>query len=78
MNDCVGIRIAQNFNSIVVGAGGYENMSFLKNDCRSFVDKTRRLQLEEGDAMALLKYFQEKRAECNGFFLALIWMKRID
>ncbi|XP_052291908.1 protein FAR1-RELATED SEQUENCE 9-like [Citrus sinensis] len=50
-----GIRIAQNFNSIVVGAGGYENVSFLENDCRNFVDRTRRLQLEEGDAMALLK-----------------------
>ncbi|KAH9730149.1 protein FAR1-RELATED SEQUENCE [Citrus sinensis] len=63
MNDCAGIRIAQNFNSIVVGAGGYENVPFLEKDCRNFVDKTRRLQLEEGDAMALLKYFQEKRAE---------------
>ncbi|KAH9782212.1 protein FAR1-RELATED SEQUENCE [Citrus sinensis] len=56
-------RIAQNFNSIVVGAGGYENVSFLEKDCRNFVDKTRRLQLEEGDAMMLLKYFQKKQAE---------------
>ena len=30
MNDFVGIRIAQNFNSIIVGAGGYENVSFLE------------------------------------------------
>ncbi|KAH9681032.1 protein FAR1-RELATED SEQUENCE [Citrus sinensis] len=71
MNDCAGIRIAQNFNSIVVGAGGYENVSFLEKDCRNFVDKTRRLQLEEGDAMALLKYFQKKQAECNGFFFSI-------
>ncbi|KAH9762576.1 protein FAR1-RELATED SEQUENCE [Citrus sinensis] len=59
MNDCAGIRIAQNFNSIVVGASGYENVSFLEKDCRNFVDKTRRLQLEEGDVMTLLKYFQK-------------------
>ncbi|XP_024036864.1 protein FAR1-RELATED SEQUENCE 5-like [Citrus clementina] len=71
MNDCAGIRIAQNFNSIVVGAGGYENVPFLEKDCRNFVDKTRRLQLEEGDAMALLKYFQKKQAECNGFFFSI-------
>ncbi|KAH9770311.1 protein FAR1-RELATED SEQUENCE [Citrus sinensis] len=32
------------------------------------LDKTRRLQLEEGDAMALLKYSQKKQAKCNGFF----------
>ncbi|KAH9703433.1 protein FAR1-RELATED SEQUENCE [Citrus sinensis] len=71
MNDCAGIRIAQNFNSIIVGAGGYENVPFLEKDCRNFVDKTRRLQLEEGDAMALLKYFQKKQAECNGFFFSI-------
>ncbi|KAH9734196.1 protein FAR1-RELATED SEQUENCE [Citrus sinensis] len=71
MNNCAGIRIAQNFNSIVVGAGGYENVPFLEKDCRNFVDKTRRLQLEEGDAMALLKYFQKKQAECNGFFFSI-------
>ncbi|KAH9657389.1 protein FAR1-RELATED SEQUENCE [Citrus sinensis] len=63
MNDCAGVRIAQNFNSIVVGAGGYENVSFLEKDCKNFVDKTRRLQLEKGDAMTLLKYFQKKQAE---------------
>ncbi|XP_024041931.1 protein FAR1-RELATED SEQUENCE 5-like [Citrus clementina] len=62
MNDCVGIRIAQNFNSIVVGASGYENVPFLEKDCRNFVDKTRRVQLEEEDAMTLLKYFQKKAA----------------
>ena len=60
MNDCVGIRIAQNFNSIVVEASGHENVSFLEKDCRNFVDKTRRVQLEEEDAMTLLKYFQKK------------------
>ncbi|KAH9728859.1 protein FAR1-RELATED SEQUENCE [Citrus sinensis] len=63
MNDCAGIRITQNFNSIVIGAGGYENVPFLEKDCRNFVDKTRRLQLEEGDAMTLLKYLQKKQAE---------------
>ncbi|KAH9769762.1 protein FAR1-RELATED SEQUENCE [Citrus sinensis] len=51
--------------------GGYENVSFLEKDCRNFVDKIRRLQLEEGDAMALLKYFQKKQAECNGFFFSI-------
>ncbi|KAH9703329.1 protein FAR1-RELATED SEQUENCE [Citrus sinensis] len=39
MNDCAGINIAKNFNSIVVEAGAYENVSFLKKDCRNLVDK---------------------------------------
>ena len=68
INDCVGINIAKNFNSIVVETGGYENVSFLKKDCRYLVDKYRRLQLGERDAMTILKYFQNKQAECNGFF----------
>ena len=55
-----------------------ENVSFLQKDCRNHVDKVRRLQLGEGDAMAILKYFETKQAKCDGFFLALIWMSRID
>ncbi|KAH9723117.1 protein FAR1-RELATED SEQUENCE [Citrus sinensis] len=50
MNDCAGIRIAQNFNSIVVEAGGYENVSFLEKDCRNFVDKTS-IDLDEEDRL---------------------------
>ena len=47
MNDCVGINIARNFNSIVVEASRYENVSFLEKDCRNLVDRGRRLQLGE-------------------------------
>ena len=47
MNDSEGINIAQNFNFIVVEAGGHENVSFLEKDCRNFINKARRLQLGE-------------------------------
>ena len=47
MNDSVGINIAQNFNYIVVEAGGHENVSFLKKDCINLINKARRLQLGE-------------------------------
>lgn len=30
MNGCAGINITQNFNSIIVEAGGHENVSFLE------------------------------------------------
>ena len=68
INDCTGINIAINFNSIVVETGGYENVSFLEKDYRNLIDKARRLQLREGDAMTILKYFQNKQAKCNDFF----------
>ena len=71
MNDSTGINIAQNFNYIVVEAGRHENVSFLEKDCRNFVDKARRLQLGEGDAMAILKYFETKQAECDGVFFSI-------
>ena len=78
MNDCAGINIVRHFNSITVKAGGYENISFLEKDCRILVDKVRRLQLREGDAMTILNYFYKKQIVCNDFFLALIWISKID
>ncbi|KAH9740653.1 protein FAR1-RELATED SEQUENCE [Citrus sinensis] len=50
MNDCAGINIVRNFNSIVVEAVRYENVSFLEKYCRNLVDKDRR-------SRAAYKYF---------------------
>ncbi|XP_024035677.1 protein FAR-RED IMPAIRED RESPONSE 1-like [Citrus clementina] len=57
INEEAGIRMAQSFKSIVVEAGGYENVAFLEKDARNYVDKVRRLRLGEGDAAAIQKYF---------------------
>ena len=53
INEEAGIKMAQNFKSIVVKAGGFENVSFLERDARNHVDKVRRLRLGEGDAIAI-------------------------
>ena len=53
INKEVGIKMAQNFKSIVVEAGGYENVSILEKDARNHVDKARRLRLGEEDAAAI-------------------------
>ncbi|KAH9746835.1 protein FAR1-RELATED SEQUENCE [Citrus sinensis] len=45
--------MAQSFKSIVVKAGGFENVSFLERDARNHVDKVRRLRLREEDAVAI-------------------------
>ncbi|XP_062026328.1 protein FAR-RED IMPAIRED RESPONSE 1-like [Rosa rugosa] len=67
-NDIAGIRPKKNFNSFVVEAGGHENLPFLEKDARNFLDKVRRLQLGEGDAAAIQKYFLKMQADNSNFF----------
>ena len=57
LNDQAGIRLNKSFNSLVVEAGGHENLTFLEKDCRNHLDKVRRLRLGDGDASAVLDYF---------------------
>ncbi|XP_074361626.1 protein FAR1-RELATED SEQUENCE 8-like [Apium graveolens] len=59
MNDIVGIRPNKSYRSIVVEAGGPENVPFLEKDFRNFLDKIRRLRLGEGDANAVNDYFHK-------------------
>lgn len=70
INEEVGIKIAQNFNSIVVEVGGFENVSLLERDARNYVDKMRRLRLGEGDAV-ILNYFKKMQVENDGLFFNL-------
>lgn len=58
------IPLHNSFNSIVVEVGGYENMTRVKNYCRNYVEKVRRLRLGEGDAAAIQAYFSEMQARC--------------
>ncbi|XP_035548689.1 protein FAR1-RELATED SEQUENCE 5-like [Juglans regia] len=39
INDMAGIRMNKSFGSLVVGAGGFENLPFLEKDCRNYIDK---------------------------------------
>ncbi|KAH9723716.1 hypothetical protein KPL70_007220 [Citrus sinensis] len=52
-------------------AGGFENVSFLERDARNHVDKVRRLRLEEGDAIAIQRYFQKMQTENDGFYFSI-------
>ncbi|KAF5464628.1 hypothetical protein F2P56_014692 [Juglans regia] len=56
-NDLAGIRMNKSFKSLVVGAGGFENLPFLEKNCRNYIDKVRHLRLREGGAGALRDYF---------------------
>ncbi|XP_040995103.1 protein FAR1-RELATED SEQUENCE 5-like [Juglans microcarpa x Juglans regia] len=48
--------------------GGFENLIFLKNDCRNYIDKTRHLRLGASGAGALRDYFMRMQYKNNGFF----------
>ncbi|KAI9180624.1 hypothetical protein LWI28_006712 [Acer negundo] len=56
-NDMVGVRMNKSFRSLVVGAGGFENLPFLEKDCRYYIDKARHLRLGAGGSGALREYF---------------------
>ncbi|XP_042983409.1 protein FAR1-RELATED SEQUENCE 5-like [Carya illinoinensis] len=67
-NDMAGIRMNKSFGSLVVGAGGFENLPFLEKDCRNYIDKARHLRLGAGGARALQDYFLRMQYKNPGFF----------
>ncbi|KAF5476423.1 hypothetical protein F2P56_008138 [Juglans regia] len=67
LNDRADIRMNKNFYSLVVNAGGFENLQFQEKDCRNFIDNTRHLRLGEGGGEALNQYFQRMRNRNDGF-----------
>ncbi|KAK0591221.1 hypothetical protein LWI29_037225 [Acer saccharum] len=56
-NDIAGVRMNKSFGSLVVGAGGFENLPFLKKDCRNYIDKARHLRLGADDDGRLKNVF---------------------
>ncbi|KAF5468708.1 hypothetical protein F2P56_012844 [Juglans regia] len=56
------------FGSLVVGAGGFENLSFLETNCRNYIDKARHLRLGAGGAGALREYFFQMQYKNSEFF----------
>ncbi|KAK0584777.1 hypothetical protein LWI29_018477 [Acer saccharum] len=67
-NDRAGVRMNKSFGSLVVGAGGFENLPFLEKDCRNYIDKARHLRLGAGGAGALQEYFLRMQYKNPGFF----------
>lgn len=67
-NDMAGVRMNKSFGSLVVGAGGFENLPFLEKDCSNYIDKARHLRLGAGGAGALQDYFSRMQYKNPGFF----------
>ncbi|KAF5477044.1 hypothetical protein F2P56_003723 [Juglans regia] len=58
-NDEAEIRTSKTFKSVVVEAGGYENVPFGVKECQNYMDKARQLRLGVGGVEALMNYFQD-------------------
>ncbi|KAH9746193.1 protein FAR1-RELATED SEQUENCE [Citrus sinensis] len=65
VNDRAGIRLSQNYQSLIIEAGGHENVTFTERDCINHIQKERRLRLGDGDAAALQNYFMRVQSEDN-------------
>ncbi|XP_028100080.1 protein FAR1-RELATED SEQUENCE 6-like [Camellia sinensis] len=50
------------------GAGGHEKLTYLEKDCRNNMDRVRRIELGEGDAIAMHNYFLKMQAHNSEFF----------
>ncbi|GLT38096.1 hypothetical protein SLA2020_123630 [Shorea laevis] len=68
MNDNAGIRVCNNYTSIVQEVGGIENMRFNERDCRNYLDQQRRLRIAEGDGEAVRRYFEVMKSQNPNYF----------
>ena len=65
----------KNFYSLVAEAGEHENLPFLEKGCRNHMDKVKRLELKEGDVVAMNKYFLKMQADNSNFFYTMDFAK---
>ncbi|XP_042954662.1 protein FAR1-RELATED SEQUENCE 5-like [Carya illinoinensis] len=71
INDEAGIRTSKTFQSVIVEAGGYENVPFGQKECQNYIEKARQLRLRVGGVEALTNYFQEMQKINAEFFYAI-------
>ncbi|XP_042968128.1 protein FAR1-RELATED SEQUENCE 5-like [Carya illinoinensis] len=75
INDEAGIRTSKTFKSVVVEAGGYENVSFGEKECRNYIEKARQLRLGVGGVEALMNYFQDmQKKKMLTFIMRSMWV----
>ncbi|XP_026452076.1 protein FAR1-RELATED SEQUENCE 5-like [Papaver somniferum] len=71
LNQKAGIRTNKSFHSLVIEAGGYENLGFSEKYARNMLMSEKRMELGEGDATALQDYFDKMQKQCPGFFYSI-------
>ncbi|XP_019236882.1 PREDICTED: protein FAR-RED IMPAIRED RESPONSE 1-like [Nicotiana attenuata] len=69
--DIAGLRPSKNIRVAEVLAGGPENLGCTPKDCRNYILKSRKLQLQEGDAQSLLKFFSDMQQKDREFYYSV-------
>lgn len=63
-----GVRPNKSYTSLAVEQGGYDKLEYTEKDCRNYLNKKMRLELREGDAMAMQNYFLRMKSDNSDFF----------
>ncbi|XP_009623109.2 protein FAR1-RELATED SEQUENCE 5-like [Nicotiana tomentosiformis] len=69
--DIAGLRPSKNIRVTEVLAGGPENLGCTPKDCRNYILKSRKLQLQEGDPQSLLKFFSDMQQKDREFYYSV-------
>nr|XP_016462421.1 PREDICTED: protein FAR-RED IMPAIRED RESPONSE 1-like [Nicotiana tabacum] len=67
----VGLRPSKNIRVAEVLASGPENLGCTPKDYRNYILKIRKLQLQEGDAQSLLKFFSDMQQKDRKFYYSV-------
>ncbi|XP_027337188.1 protein FAR-RED IMPAIRED RESPONSE 1-like [Abrus precatorius] len=59
----VGVRINKTFQTLVHDVVGHDNLKFVEENVRNYINKERRLIAKEGDSKALVDYFCRMKEE---------------
>ncbi|XP_019248864.1 PREDICTED: protein FAR1-RELATED SEQUENCE 5-like [Nicotiana attenuata] len=69
--DIAGLRPSKNIRVAKVLAGGPENLGCTPKDCRNYILKSRKLQLQEGDRQLFLKFFSDMKQKDREFYYSI-------
>ncbi|XP_008775026.2 protein FAR1-RELATED SEQUENCE 6-like [Phoenix dactylifera] len=73
INDDAGMPLDNSTTAVSSQGVRNENGSFTKRFCRNHLDKTKKLKLADGDAEALMEFFENLQAQNSNFFHSWDW-----
>ncbi|XP_057484620.1 protein FAR1-RELATED SEQUENCE 4-like [Actinidia eriantha] len=71
LNERARIMLNKTVTSFHIEAGGPDKVTYLPRDYRNYLDKLRRLQLAEGNAETMHRYFMRMRGDNADLFYAM-------
>ncbi|XP_050379523.1 protein FAR1-RELATED SEQUENCE 5-like [Argentina anserina] len=66
--DYSGVSIKETIELMSREVGGRENLGFLDKDYKNYIYRKRKMNMEKGDANAIVQYFQKMQTEDSSYF----------